>query len=682
MYPSIYECTFVAMKYNAKISGKLIVRIFLLAISFLAVSCDTGYRMDIRQLMSPGSLPYLKNSKLIQVSSFDTSGGNKDRILVRPGRKVNILDTEGPGMIVRMWFNIESRDPYFLRRIVIRIYWDNELKPSVEVPFGDFFGNGIKYTPYVSQYLGMTSGGYVCYFPMPFEGHARIEIANESPYEINGLFYHVEFQKFEGALESDVAYFHACWKRSIRTNYDSNYVLLNTEGRGHIVGMNMNMQSYSGNLAYLEGDEMIRVDGEKKPSIHGTGTEDFFSGGWYFNHGEFAGPYTGLLYKNDSLGQIAAYRLFIADPIPFKKKILISVEHGHRNQEIADYSSTVYWYQIDPHKPFAEFPPSGQRIPLRIVKPARMKEAEKLKFDLGGLQSTIEDMSGAGPEWGDNKQLTVFATKGSTFSLTMDQLDEPVYLMELYYSRGPDYGNADIYVNDIKAGTLTGYSPHLLPNGKVTLSGSGVKTEGKTIRIGFKVTGKDTASKGYRIGLDGFCLEPKRTYIPDWYILGPYPNPRKIGGKRRGLDTVYIPEKLVNLSMEYKGLNQQSIYWKKVMTPADGFVSIIDQIKPDEMVVAYAVTYIYSPVKRNVRFKVGSDDGLKVFFNGSEVHRYYGERIAEPDQAEVDLMLKPGWNELLLKIENNYGLFGFYARLIDLENTIVANADQLMPDNK
>jgi hypothetical protein len=113
------------------------------------ISCNTGYRTDIQSLLSPAALPYLKNCKLIQVSSADTSGGNNDKISIAPGKNVTIFNAEGPGMIVRMWFAIDSRDPYFLRRIVLRIYWDDESKPSVEVPFGDFFGSGFKYRRYI-----------------------------------------------------------------------------------------------------------------------------------------------------------------------------------------------------------------------------------------------------------------------------------------------------------------------------------------------------------------------------------------------------------------------------------------------------------------------------------------------------------------------------------------------------
>ena len=642
-------------------------------------SCNTGYRTDIQQLLSPAALPYLKNCKLIQVSSADSSGGNHDRISIAPGKKATILDVEGPGMVVRMWFAIDSRDPYFLRRIVIRIYWDNETKPSVEAPIGDFFGCGFKYRQYVSQYLGMTSGGYVCYFPMPFERAARIEIANETRQEVFGFFYQVDYQKFEGALESDVAYFHAQWSRSIRTNYDSNFVILNAEGKGHLVGVNLNVQSYDGGLSFLEGDEMIYVDGEKKPSIHGTGTEDYFSAGWYFNKGEFAGPYSGLIYKNDTLGQIAAYRFYIMDPIPFRKNIKVTIEHGHGNQDIADYSSTAYWYQMEEHKPFPHFPIAGQRIPLRIVKPVRMYEAEKLKFRLEGLKSVVMDMSDEGPEWGENKQILIEAHDKSSFGLEINGLRESVYDMNLYYSKGPDYGNADIYVNNIKAGTINGYSPYILPNGKVTFSG--LKSLTGSVDFRFVVTGKNSLSKDFLIGLDGISMEPKRVYIPEWNILGPYQNPRKIGSIRRGLDSVYLPEKMIDLQKDYDGAAGKPMHWKFYQTPANGCFSLVDKVSPNELVVAYAVTYIYSPDNRKTTLFIGTDDGCKVFLNGKELYRYLGERIAEPDQAEVGLYLKPGWNELLLKIENNYGAFAFYARLLDTGSSLMVSANKKSPSD-
>ncbi|MBN2366833.1 MAG: DUF2961 domain-containing protein, partial [Calditrichaeota bacterium] len=130
--------------------------VLLFAVSVFAQS-------EIENLLDPSRLPYLKNSRFYQISSYDTTGGNNDRINLLDGQKATIAQMEGPGVITRIWITIDSRDPYFLRRIVLRMYWDDEKNPSVEVPVGDFFGTGFRYKHYLSQFLGMSSGGYYCY---------------------------------------------------------------------------------------------------------------------------------------------------------------------------------------------------------------------------------------------------------------------------------------------------------------------------------------------------------------------------------------------------------------------------------------------------------------------------------------------------------------------------------------
>jgi hypothetical protein len=643
----------------------------------LLTGCDTGNRADLENILSQGSLPILKSCKLIQVSSYDTSGGNNDRIIIGKGKTASILDVPGPGVIVRIWMTVDSRDPYFLRRILIRMYWDGEDNPSVEVPLGDFFGCGFAYKHYSTPFLGMTSGGYVCFFPMPFENNARIEIVNETGQEIPAFYYQVEYQKLEKPISKEVAYFHAFWHRNIRTNYDTNYIILNIKGRGHLIGVNLNVQSYEGNLDFLEGDEEIFVDGEKRPSIQGTGTEDYFSGGWYFNKGEYAAPYSGLILKDDSLGRIAAYRFHVPDPISFKKSIKFTIEHGHGNLDIADYSSTAYWYQTEPHQKFPPIPVAGQRIPLRMVTPNRILEAENLKFNMGSIPSKIEIMTDYGPEWSGSKQLVIESQNKDAFSLILPNLKENEYSVNIFYTKGPDYGNFKILMNDQIAGEINGYHPILFPGGTITLKN--IKNPGQILNLRFVVDGKDADSKGFKVGLDGISLEPKRKFIPDWYIVGPFPNPRKTEAERRGLDSIYTPERNVDLNTIYTGKNGQQIKWQHILTPENGYIDLTNKLKSYELSVCYALTYIYAVKPELVSLFIGSDDGAKIFFNNKQLYRYLGVRVAEPDQAEIYLDVKPGWNKLLLKIENNMGGYGFYARLVDRDSTLIISADQQLP---
>jgi hypothetical protein len=646
-------------------------------ITMILSSCINSYKADIEKILNPGALPYLKDSKLIQVSSHDTTGGNNDMITIAAGKEARILQIQGPGIITRIWFRIDSDDPYFLRRILIRMYWDSEERPSVEVPLGDFFGSGFAYRQYVTPYLGMSSGGYTCFFPMPFEDMARIVIVNESDQELRGFYYQIDYQKLENPISTDVGYFHAYWHRDSKTDYDSNYTILKTTGRGHVVGVNMSIQSYDRTFRFLEGDEKIFVDGEKKPSIFGTGTEDYFSSGWYFNQGVYAGPYNGLVLKDDSLGRISAYRFHILDPIPFKKSINFTIEHGFNNTEIADYSSTVYWYQVEPHVTFPPIIRSGLRIPLRLIPPADMLEAEKLTFNLGKIRSKVMDMGDYGAEWGGTKQLLIEAGPKDEFSLNLNRLEETGYDIRIYYTRGPEYGNADVFLGAEKVGQIKGYAPYIQPGGYLPIPNFLNLYNGLSLQ--FEVTGKDSLSAGYFIGLDGIKMNPKRTFIPEWYVIGPFPNKRRANNTYSGMDSIYAPEVAIEKNQVYPGLNGKPLRWKVLKTSSDGFVSFDKMIRANQPAVFYAVTYIFSPQSRTATLMVGSDDAMKVYYNYNKVYTQQGGRTSEPDQGRSFIKINQGWNKLLLKIENRAGRAGFYARILDRENMFMYDINQEFP---
>ena len=626
---------------------------------------------ELENILSPARLPYLKDSRLIQIASTDTSGGNNDYIVIKDSATAVLADIRGPGVITQFWVTISSPDKYFLRRILLRIFWDGEDSPSVEAPIGDFFGTGLEYKQFVTPFIGMSSGGYYCYFPMPFRKSARVEVVNQTGQPVWSFYYHIDYQKLARAPEPNVAYFHAQWRREIRTDPQRNYTILEARGRGQFVGVAMSMQSHHGSLGFLEGNEMIYVDGEGRPSVAGTGTEDYFNSGWYFNRGEFAAPYHGLILKDDSLARIAAYRLQIADAIPFSKSLRVTIEHGMKNEEDADYSSTAYWYQLEPHRRFEPILPPGLRIPLRVEVRGGALEAESLEPQNTSLPWTVEDMSPYGADWSAFKQLKVSArAPGEEFSLALPAVEDR-YDVDMYVTRGNDYGNADVFHDGEKVGEIHGYGKALEPAGNVTLSN--LKTTNKALALRFVVSGKDSRSTGYSVGLDAFTLRPHRNYIPEWYLIGPFPNPRDANSNRLGLDSVYAPEKEIDLQKSYSGVDGQSVRWFLQKTPKNGRVDLY-MFDPYEQVVAYALTYVHSPVDQTLPLLLGSDDGVKVFLNDREIHRVLTVRIAVPDQDRVALELKKGWNKLLLKIENNFGGYDFFARVLDPDDSLTYSA--------
>jgi len=614
-------------------------------------------------ILAPSRLPYLKNSTLIQISSNDTTGGNNDCITIPAGGTARIAEITGPAVITHLWCTISSRDKHFLRRILLRMYWDGEKQPSVEVPIGDFFGTGFQYKQFITPIIGMSSGGYYSYWAMPFNFSARVEIVNETGEEIQSFYYHIDYQKLSEPLDPSIAYFHASWHRDVRTPPGQPYTILEAEGEGHVVGVAMSMQGYDNGLQFLEGDEAVYVDGERQASMRGTGTEDYFNSGWYFPQGEFAAPYHGLILKDDSLSRIAAYRFHILDAIPFKRSIRFQIEHGHANEEIADYSSTVYWYQKEPHKPFGQMMKPALRIPLRVQIPNGALEVESLPLRGVKLPHEIQDMSSFGPDWGGLKQVRIAASKpGDTFTVST-WVEEARYDMDLYFTKGPDYGKVQVYSDGRRLAEIQGYDKTVLPGGMVRLKD--LRSNKGELCLEFRVVGKDGKSTGYTVGLDAFTLTPRREFIPEWLLIGPFPNPTDAMQRRLGLDTPYPPETELDVRKSYRGVNDQEVRWRSVKTPAKGRVDLYD-FEPNEHVVVYALTYVHSSTDQTVPLLLGSDDGVKVFFNGAVIHRVLPPlRISRPDQDRVPLALKKGWNTLLIKIENNLGGYNFYARVID-----------------
>jgi len=140
---------------------------------------------------------------------------------------------------------------------------------------------------------------------------------------------------------------------------------LEAEGNGHYVGCNLNIGCFTNqkNPWYGEGDDMIFIDGDEYPTLHGTGTEDYFNMAWCPKQ-EYNTPYYGLTLISNEIwqGKNCMYRFHIENPICFNESIRVSIERGHVNNLSNDYSNTAYWYQIELHKKFPMMLSADKRL--------------------------------------------------------------------------------------------------------------------------------------------------------------------------------------------------------------------------------------------------------------------------------------------------------------------------------
>lgn len=289
------------------------------------------------------------------------------------------------------------------------------------------------------------------------------------------------------------------------------------------------------------------------------------------------------------------------------------------------------------------------------------------------------DMSDYGAEWGGSKQLLIESGPKDEFSLNLNRLEETGYDIRIYYTRGPEYGNADVFLGSEKVGQIKGYAPFIQPGGYLSIPD--FKNLYNGLSLQFAITGKDSLSGGYFVGLDGIKLEPKRIFIQEWNVIGPFPNKLKADGSRAGMDSIYPPEIVIDKDQVYPGLNGKPLRWQVLKTPDDGFVSFDNMINPNQPAVYYALVYIHSSVSRTATLLIGSDNAIKVYYNYNKVYTQRGGRTFNPDQGRSFIKINKGWNKLLLKIENSTGRFGFYARILDRENLFRYDIKQGLPSN-
>jgi hypothetical protein len=382
-------------------------------------------------------LARLKDASTGRLSSWDQEGKNQDYWLIPANSTVRLADIEGPGCITHIWMtqfcrrvlgaglidpsagqyvapvfeihnalglNWEVADPHYYRKVLLKIYWDDQETPSVLVPLGDFFCTGHSMPGNFSalpisvsckpeeRYRFGGSAAFNSYFQMPFGKRAIIEIENQNdvPY---GQYFYVDFERYATPLADDIAYFHASWRRenpcdgwgsNLQTNSPEtnipnldgkeNYVILETEGRGQYVGCNLSVAHFQGSW-WGEGDEMIFIDDDTwPPSIHGTGTEDYFNHAWGMQNN--ASLMNGsVIHESIVPGYQVSYRFHLTDPVRFKKRIRVTIEHGHANHLSDDWASTAYWYQTLPSPKLTilaveqRLPtPPGDRVPERVPR--------------------------------------------------------------------------------------------------------------------------------------------------------------------------------------------------------------------------------------------------------------------------------------------------------------------------
>jgi hypothetical protein len=487
-----------------KLIQRLFIGIFIASATITKGQMETGNPLN--------SLETLKEFQTMRASSSDPNwkNGNADSRPIPPGKTLTLAELSGPGRIVHFWCTIADSELYYSRLLTLRVFWDGETNPSVECPIGDFFGmgNGID-QPFSSLPVRVTSNGRGrnCYWPMPFKKSARVTVTNDGQKRCNAFYYYLDWQKLH-SLPKDSAYFHAMYRQEYPCTMGTNYLIADIEGNGHYVGT-VESVCISSPGWYGEGDDFFFIDGEKEPSLRGTGTEDYFCDGWGFRQQD--GPFYGAPFweGTDTGDRCSVYRWHIPDPVAFKKSLRVEIEHKG-SQKFPDgktsgfierddlYSSVAFWYQTEPHKPWPALPPGPSRLPFQDAILLKGHEALNTATHSEALMEA-ESMSGAT----DGQQLSFKPATNDGWmelSFNMEQAKDADLILKTLHS--PASGIYRVKLDGRQMTQLDLYSP-TATNGVHKLGR--YHLEGGAHALRFECGGKAPESRGYELGFDALA---------------------------------------------------------------------------------------------------------------------------------------------------------------------------------
>jgi hypothetical protein len=471
---------------------------------------------------------------------------NRDNRWVKPGETFTMAELQGPGVVRHIWLTFTESKPNWLAKegaanpseIVLRMYWDGAEQPAVEAPLGDFFAAGFGHRAEVVSTPIIVQGGdsYNCFWPMPFLKAAKITVTNESDKPLAALYYQIDYTH-EPALPSGTAYFCAQYRQEFPTQKGHDYLIADIEGHGHYVGTVMSVRSRSPQW-FGEGDDKFYIDGAPpgKPTMWGTGTEDYFLNAWGMERGTYS--YFGVTQlSGEWLGDLGnwgtMYRWHIADPVRFSKSLRVEIEHkgwmsadetttgkveGHVERE-DDFATVAFWYQQGQPKRFATMPSATERRLPEIDLIHEGQELLKTAATSGGAASLQ-----SGDAWTGAGQVFFNGAEPGAWLELRFNVEHPEYRrLVVPVTHSYDFGTYRILLDgkpaEGAAEPIDLYSPKVEVReqslGDLTLSA------GEHV-LRFECTGKNPLSSGCKLGVDSVRLRQR------WNVkrppLGPPPN--------------------------------------------------------------------------------------------------------------------------------------------------------------
>ena len=453
------------------------------------------------------------------ISDYAVPAGGKvervtSKVTLKAGQTATVFDVDRPGRIVGIRMSPAEAVAGKKRDVILRAYWDGDTKPAIASPAGDFFGYAWGEPAMKSLLAGTADGAAYCYFPMPFDQSARIELCADPALD-RTVSLQAEVLFVPVGRQSDEGKFYALWRRENPTTKGKPFTFIETDGRGHIVGAVQQSQGLeSGNTYFFEGDDQTTIDGEL--AIHGTGSEDFYNGGWYDVPGRWetrrSFVLSGCLAYKKHLGRTGGYRILLGDAYAYRRSILQTIEHAPTNNDLLnDYCGVTYLYSQD--RPTCDFtlPPAGKRA---VVDPQRIVFAVWWNVPIYSFSlrnATLTKAGVKGPNGREVRFLSMRAKDRATFGphsicFTCELPAAGPYRISLDAVKGPEQAKVQLFLDEAPVGPEVDlYNEQRQPS-QIEYAGT-LNLEQGPNNLMFKLVGKNERSQGLGFDLTSIICE-------------------------------------------------------------------------------------------------------------------------------------------------------------------------------
>jgi len=360
------------------------------------------------------------------------------QFFIAPGETIPFFTSNEGGRVTGFELDFGTALEGTYKDLILKAQWDDDTTPAIYSPAADYFGYAYGKPAMRSILLGSHQGVNYSYLPMPYQKKADMSLVyekrndvNQSKIEVKAKVYYtkqVQNPEKEGRL-------YTTWRREINPKEGMPYLLADIKDKGHYVGIIHIAQALQpGMTLFFEGDDVTHIDGKMR--MHGTGSEDYYNGGWYalldrWDRGVSL-PIHGSLDYSLPMARTGAYRLFLTDKISFEKDLNVTIEHGPEGNKFpVDYTSVAFHY--------GSKPATSSEIPTQELRTVYYPDKHIFYPQLMNLSV------GNGLKIENRGRLVAEVENEGMVRIMLDEVPEGVYKVKLMYIKTPDSGAFEIW---------------------------------------------------------------------------------------------------------------------------------------------------------------------------------------------------------------------------------------------